>query len=238
MCIRDSIRIVESFLTERKMGIKIDKTVYSTRDIRGGSPQGSILGCYLYCATTQQLNADLQNHDNPPRELLGLSVIDEAEPQLAQATSVGVVNPDPFAALAGNFYQSTPSARGQFGVFDPNGTAGSPAWVMHENENDSPAQESREPVGGSTPAEVMKYVDDTNITEVLDLTTAERHTTTARSRMSLKARSTEQLMNNIITRANTIGMRVNSKKNSYPVFQPTERLRYKCDYYPRGPGNY
>ena len=34
------------------------------RPISAGSPQGSILGCYLYCATTQQLNKGLVDFQN------------------------------------------------------------------------------------------------------------------------------------------------------------------------------
>ena len=48
-----SVKLVRSFLTGRIMKVKIgDEEVYDLH-LRGGSPQGSLLGSYLYCATTQ-----------------------------------------------------------------------------------------------------------------------------------------------------------------------------------------
>lgn len=41
------------------MQARVGQATSSTRAVSAGSPQGSILGCFLYCVTTQQLNTDL-----------------------------------------------------------------------------------------------------------------------------------------------------------------------------------
>ena len=61
-----SIQLVRSFLTGRKMRVKVGDQLSSEHGLSGGSPQGSILGCYLYCAVTQQLNTSLLSPQPPP----------------------------------------------------------------------------------------------------------------------------------------------------------------------------
>ena len=56
-----SVALVRSFLTGRVMRAKIGGKLSDSKDLNGGSPQGSILGCYLYCSATQQLNDSLLN---------------------------------------------------------------------------------------------------------------------------------------------------------------------------------
>ena len=52
-----SLVLVRAFLEDRRMTITIDGTKASPVPIRRGSPQGSVLGCLLYCVTTQSLTA-------------------------------------------------------------------------------------------------------------------------------------------------------------------------------------
>lgn len=54
-----SLALVRSFLTQRSMRVKEDGVFSSLRQLKGGSPLGSILGCLLYCVVAQQLGKDL-----------------------------------------------------------------------------------------------------------------------------------------------------------------------------------
>ena len=54
-----SIDIVTSFLDSRIMAARVGQVSSNGRRIASGSPQGSILCCFLYCVTTQQLGKDL-----------------------------------------------------------------------------------------------------------------------------------------------------------------------------------
>ena len=62
-----SLSLVRAFLENRTMKITIDG--YSSKHvaIQRGSPQGSVLGCLLYCAMTQGLMKNLRNAENSPR---------------------------------------------------------------------------------------------------------------------------------------------------------------------------
>ena len=62
-----SIALVRSFLMGRKKRAKVGSFLLACRDLRGGSPQGSVLGCLLYCIATQQINFDLPAPPMAPR---------------------------------------------------------------------------------------------------------------------------------------------------------------------------
>ena len=55
-----SIALVRSFLEERSMPITIDGHRAPSVPLLRGSPQGSGLGCLLYCITTQLLTLDMR----------------------------------------------------------------------------------------------------------------------------------------------------------------------------------
>ena len=55
-----SLSLVRAFLEGRKITITIDGQSAGSVPIRRGSTQGSVLGCMLYCTTTQQLTKDLR----------------------------------------------------------------------------------------------------------------------------------------------------------------------------------
>ena len=57
---RGSVSLVAAFLKGRKMTIRIDSCTATPIPIVCGSPQGSVLGCLLYCATTQLLTVGLR----------------------------------------------------------------------------------------------------------------------------------------------------------------------------------
>ena len=55
-----SISLVRAFLEGRTMTISIDGVQATPVPITRGSPQGSVLGCLLYCVTTQRLTGELR----------------------------------------------------------------------------------------------------------------------------------------------------------------------------------
>ena len=63
-----SIALVESFLKDRRMTFSIGDFTPEAVPILRGSPQGSVLGCLLYCVTTQSLTDDLGGDD--PEEVV------------------------------------------------------------------------------------------------------------------------------------------------------------------------
>ena len=62
---RPSLALVRSFLTGRAMRVRVGGQLSTRKALSAGSPQGSILGCYLYCAATQMLNHTLPYEPTP-----------------------------------------------------------------------------------------------------------------------------------------------------------------------------
>lgn len=61
-----SISLVRAFLEERSMTIKVDGIRASPVRIQRGSPQGSVLGCLLYCVMTQALTTGIGTAPDQP----------------------------------------------------------------------------------------------------------------------------------------------------------------------------
>ena len=62
------VRVVQAFLHERKMCVHIKEAVSELKLAPGGSPQGSVLGSFLFCATTDTLaeTNESESHENTP----------------------------------------------------------------------------------------------------------------------------------------------------------------------------
>ena len=70
-----SLSLVRAFLEGRTMKITIDGHTAEPVPIQRGSPQGSVLGCLLYCATTQGLTKGLRvNGGDGDRPLAGAAM--------------------------------------------------------------------------------------------------------------------------------------------------------------------
>lgn len=50
------INVTQAFLFERLMAVHVGDERSDLRMVPGGSPQGSVLGCFLFCATTDSLS--------------------------------------------------------------------------------------------------------------------------------------------------------------------------------------
>ena len=107
------VKWTAAFLYDRKMSVKIRQARSVPRKVPGGSPQGSILGNYLFCATTNCF-AELPSPDIATRTERELSSSDGVEDEVAYEPAMQPV----FSATPANCV-STPTARGQFETFRP-----------------------------------------------------------------------------------------------------------------------
>ena len=199
-----SIGLVRAFLTGRRMRVKIGASYSSLRPLLGGSPQGSILGCLLYCLATQQINADLATQHKrlgdgagvtlPHRHPSGTSDHDQrdaAEPGMMILECEMGQDPDP-----------------------------------HSDSDDGSEQEgvllSTAP---SSPDELpritmVKYVDDTTTVEIVCKDERVKHFTTDTTTELVPAVLTSGTLLRIVEKSRDIGMKVNSKKTQMTVVSP------------------
>ena len=106
----EAIDWTAAFLYRRTMSVKINEARSVPRTVPGGSPQGSILGNFLFCATTNCF-AEM---DSPVLNSSWSTSDSESELPLntESATIQRVVTSPPMVA-------STPTSRGQFAHFEP-----------------------------------------------------------------------------------------------------------------------
>ena len=245
-----SIDLVSSFLTRRVMRSRIGSITSSPRLISAGSPQGSILGCFLYCVTTQQLGSRLIE----PGELGGARIRvteEQASEAVDSESDLGLTNqtstpvrslqlrqlsfqdeelqeeegsPQVGAEDDGQSIQEEDSCLGPNARF----LGGRPGRILDSSSEISEISSSdsfRTAHNNSVDifdflVDVFKYVDDTTIVEAVDIGDARKHFTTGQSRADSKARYTELVAGKITERADEIGMRVNCKKTQLLMVSP------------------
>ena len=66
-------QMLRAFLSGRKMTVKVNGQFSILRGVDGGSPQGCLLGNYLFCITTNQLNRCVDEANNQQNVTLELS---------------------------------------------------------------------------------------------------------------------------------------------------------------------
>ena len=206
-----SLALARSFLTRRSMRVRLGQTLSSPRLLRGGSPQGSILGCLLYCIATQQIGPDLAN-------------------QRVQAARENTTQPPAATNDEGRRGPTPPP------ISEDPPSPGSDAGfqVLHwavpgQIHNDSTSSDSFHTAEGSIPSldksltspgpweeyqlvEMFKYVDDTTLLERCDKDRCARHISATQPLEEVDARAAGDAMANIVKRTEEIGMRVNAKK--------------------------
>ena len=127
-----STNLVNAFLYGRTMSIKVSQDVSSTkRTVPGGSPQGSILANYLFCATTDDLDND-ETNETISFEANGENFTDSNSSEGGPNSMLPRL-PAPLAPIG----TSTPTARGQFVRFKPPGNLGRNLESSYSSSSDS-----------------------------------------------------------------------------------------------------
>ena len=191
-----SIALTRAFLTDRKMRIKIDGNLSEPKTLRGGSPQGSILGCFLYCITTQQINNSLV----PPLDYTAPRRPGPEPPPNPLLDSPGLA--DGGMSLMPEELDDGPS---DDSFTTAPGSPADPAADSHEDQG----QQSDDLRPGTTT--MVKYIDDTTLVETTDQQPI-RHIAGDSPTETICPVGVERTMTNLVARAEDIGMRVNKQK--------------------------
>ena len=212
-----SLGLVRAFLTDRSMRIRVAGELTEARKLCGGSPQGSILGCMLYCATTQRIGPDLQATPTHQRRPPAGSPMPTAPPPASPANSA-TVHPDagtgvlPTTAV-GAQNEESPS-------FQMMPRLAPDAASSKSEGDDSFLTAPGSPVailGVELGLEFFKYVDDTTVVERVGHERGVRHITTSAPQEEIQAPLLEPLMERIISEVKAIGMRVHCGKTQMIV---------------------
>ena len=201
-----SVSLIRSFLSGRVMRTRIGTTLSDPKPLKGGSPQGSILGCLLYCLATQQLNTSLAAAG--PHSLVVSPGADPPSPASTPERSPSSPEPGGFFLMPHGLDDSQ-SDEGEVASQDGSflTAEGSPI-----NAADLTGQEN--------PIYMFKYIDDTTTVEIVDKSQAVRHFTTNTTVEKVPANATASVFMGIEERAKEIGMAVNTGKTQMVVVAP------------------
>ena len=201
----ESVTMVASFLTGRRMRMKIGSHFSSERAVKGGSLQGTRLGNFLFVVTIDNIEQGLDHI--PP-------AIDPAEPEANEdiyglrrlAGRIGAVR----RFNSGVEHASTPwklgTTDGVLRYLDCSGRENSTLTMI------DPSLLACPPNWRDIPPWVLKFVDDVNVGERHFLRNAISTYSQEKERKRIKATSCEEIFSSITRVSENIGMKVNQSK--------------------------
>ena len=229
---------VSSFLYGRVMSVRIRDTMSTPRPVPGGSPQGSILGIFLFCATTDQFSniaAELPLGRNLGNVTVSLSMNGEAisissgdgvdeEEQVEPPTSTPARLPLPIGAgrpvpLVGEEDDDSFSFD-YFRTRRPN--------FLDSSDSDCsvyPTNESINRALGIDNHQTKKvvnyvYIDDYNAIEQVYIRNSKSHITAGKRHIQTHANQSEILFKEVQELAASIKMKVNESKTQLLCIHP------------------
>ena len=201
-----SLGLVRAFLTGRSMRVKVGGEVMNAWKLSEGSPQGSILGCFLYCATTQQIGPGLQDRTLAP--LAGSQHPTSPTPNATTQPTGSPVTPDDGFGLLDLLAPG----------LDHSDTSGSSFHTAPGSPPDSPVTPPCT-LGDQIYAflSFFKYVDDTTLVETVDKNLGIRHLSANTPLEEIPAALIGPFLCKVIELARAIGMKVNCLKTQMVV---------------------
>ena len=184
------IMLVNAFLHGRNMSVKVKDTKSRARPVPGGAPQGSILACFLFCATIERL-LDTNTAAG------GLTRMDSPGPPPDSTTSEESEDTSDDERI--DFFR----------WFNPrriNDTVQSFLADQDEiNRFTGSDWASRAPV-------VKGYIDDFNVVEKINEKDSISHITTGKTTKRIHAPASQSTFEEINRTAGDLGLKVNSSK--------------------------
>ena len=219
-----SVDWVSAFLHGRKMSVRLREALSTPRDVPGGSPQGSILGNFLFCATTDRFSqlADEQNVGvTLSFEENGVDVTADDNEDTVQLTSTPA-RPGTIGDRLG--VGSEDEEEEDFVFFGTRRNI-----ILSSSSEDSigvlPSNTTIERYLGIGQGRVMPvinyvYIDDYNAVERIWTRNAVSHISTQMRRIHAHAPKSESLFHRVKEVASSINMRVNAKKTQLLCIHP------------------
>ena len=172
-----SLGLIKAFLSNRVMTIKLDGKPCGERPITKGSPQGSVLGCSLYCATTQRLTNGLERNDGMAGPVLAAELGRDLNGSREDHGFEGVGLPS-FVDGIRFFPNGSLNESDSDDFWDPRDRVGDVLEEVAGPANRSPQS--------------FKYIDDTTVFEAVSLDNAIKHITENKTQEVIRAGGLEK----------------------------------------------
>ena len=203
---RSWTKVVQAFLHNRTMAVHVNDTASTVRSMPGGAPQGSVLGSFLFCATTDGLSDQEEGNS--------LSVDGHSFSSGSQGSVISPIRPPSPRHTLSNTLTSDEDSGDEVG-FVPrserrrlmDSTVDS-VWYDQQHLEDSLelGEWAREK------PTIKAYVDDFNVIEKVRTTAAVSHFTEGRATYHIHAPLSERVFVDVERKAEEIGMIVNASK--------------------------
>ena len=201
-----TIGMIYSFLSGRKMCVRSGEVVSKLRDVNGGSPQGTKLGNLLFCLTIDDITMPANNHDG------------------SLATTDQNMSP-PDSAIPPEYQPvmcSTP-ANNLDDSFNPNPYG---MWVKKNIIDDTlpfnPGLTNKQKENLTTWE--IGYVDDINVGETLEICEGTSHITVHKEKREIRAIGCEAMYETIEENGSEVGMKINPEKTQLICISPNNNL--------------
>ena len=195
------VELVACFLRGRTMSVKIGTEFSDPRTVPGGSPQGSILGNFLLCSTTNEFNEVKSVANSPARITIG------------QAGPITPVPSNDSSLPSDSSYDSDREDGFNFRFFRKRNNPLDDTEVsvrMTQDEIDAALGVPERWV--SVPAGTKAYIDDLNIVEKIRHSDTISHISQSKQSVSAYAPQSECIFSTISKRASELKMKVNEGK--------------------------
>ena len=216
-----TLQLTASFLHGRQMRVRIGKALSTPRTVPGGSPQGSIMGNYLFCATTDKLIDRTLANQYSDFENNGHSVNTTASTD--RPTSPTIRRPTSPELDLSHLNHSMECGEDSFNFYRPglnriNDTVLSERWDANRIEQELGVPERWKPF----PLLTNAYVDDFVHIEKVKHQGAISHITTGRQVLQPHAWKTEHAFEDNSVVSAELGMKINPNKTSMVCISASE----------------
>ena len=205
---------VASFLHNRKMAVKINSSYSVPRTVPGGSPQGSILGNFLFCATTNGFT-DITGEP---------SLVTDSESTTEEERTTAVQTRDNTGLDTYSRHTETSPDTSEDSDEDFNFFRLKKRYEFDSSESEPEVDHdliSREYQSRcNKEIKTYVYIDDFNSIEAVKLRNMPSHITTRKCKLFVRALKSEKLFMRVNRLAAEIGMRVNGQKTQMLCIHP------------------
>ena len=211
----NSIGMIRSFLTGRKMRVKVGDELSSPRPINGGSPQGTLLGNMLFIITTDSLGemAGLAAGRGVDDEIeVGGTTVDGSRLEVEEGQD-NDISPDDITINDQPIYMNESGS-----IIDESTIIHDPRTITYD------ARDERPPKWKETELKIYKYVDDFLGVEKVCTKEGIMTITQNKTEISTRAKQSEAFYRQVEKDAKEIGMSVNASKTQMLCISPALSL--------------